>query len=84
MPPDLAKYSGTRWKAETLKSIGLERVFSNGYLFQVEMTYRTFRRGFKVSEIPIIFYERNLGRSKMHWKIIWEALWGVLRLRLSR
>jgi dolichol-phosphate mannosyltransferase len=72
------------WRAETLRAIGLDRVFSNGYLFQVEMTYRTFRKGFKVAEIPIIFYERNLGRSKMHWRIIWEALWGVLRLRLTR
>jgi dolichol-phosphate mannosyltransferase len=72
------------WRAETLRSIGLERVFSNGYLFQIEMTYRTFRKGIKVKEIPIIFYERNLGRSKMDWRIIWEALWGVLRLRLAR
>ncbi len=72
------------WRAETLRSIGLERVFSNGYLFQIEMTYRTFRKGRRIAEIPIIFYERNLGRSKMHWRIIWEALWGVLRLRLTR
>ena len=71
------------WRARTLKSIGLERVFSNGYLFQIEMTYRTFRKGHRIAEIPIIFYERNLGRSKMHWRIIWEALWGVLRLRLG-
>ncbi len=69
------------WRAETLKAIGLERVFSNGYLFQVEMTYRSYRKRFKIAEIPIIFYERNLGRSKMHWRIIWEALWGVVRLR---
>jgi dolichol-phosphate mannosyltransferase len=71
------------WRAETLRSVGLENVFSNGYLFQIEMTYRTFRRGHRIAEIPIIFYERNLGRSKMHWRIIWEALWGVVRLRLG-
>ncbi len=71
------------WKAATLNSIGLERVFSNGYLFQVEMNYRAFRGGFRVAEIPIIFYERNLGRSKMDWRIILEALAGVIRLRLS-
>ena len=70
------------WRADTLRSIGLENVFSNGYLFQVEMTYRTFRKGHRIDEIPIIFYERNLGRSKMHWRIIWEALWGVVRLRM--
>lgn len=71
------------WRAETLRSVGLDRVFSNGYLFQIEMTYRAFRRGLRIAEIPIIFYERNLGRSKMDWRIIWEALWGVLRLRLG-
>ena len=71
------------WRAATLRSIGLENVFSNGYLFQVEMTYRAFRKGHRVAEIPIIFYERNLGRSKMHWAIVWEALWGVVKLRLG-
>ena len=71
------------WRAATLRSIGLENVFSNGYLFQVEMTYRAFRKGHRVTEIPIIFYERNLGRSKMHWAIVWEALWGVVKLRLG-
>lgn len=72
------------WRAEALRQVGLDEVFSNGYLFQVEMTYRAFRRGVRIGEIPIIFYERNLGRSKMDWGIIWEALWGVLRLRLGR
>jgi dolichol-phosphate mannosyltransferase len=71
------------WRAGTLRSINLDRVFSSGYLFQIEMTYRAFRRGYRVVEIPIIFYERNLGRSKMDWRIIWEALWGVLKLRLK-
>ncbi len=71
------------WRAETLRAIGLKRVFSNGYLFQIEMTYRAFRKKYTIAEIPIIFYERNLGRSKMDWRIIWEALWGVLRLRLG-
>jgi dolichol-phosphate mannosyltransferase len=70
------------WRASALRQVGLEGVFSNGYLFQIEMTYRAFRRGFRIAEIPIIFYERNLGRSKMDWKIIWEALWGVLRVRI--
>lgn len=70
------------WRASALRAVGLEGVFSNGYLFQIEMTYRAFRRGLRIAEIPIIFYERNLGRSKMDWKIIWEALWGVLRVRI--
>jgi dolichol-phosphate mannosyltransferase len=71
------------WRADALRAVGLDRVFSNGYLFQIEMTYRVFRRGLRVAEIPIIFFERNLGRSKMHWRMIWEALWGVLRLRFT-
>ncbi len=70
------------WRRHTLESISLDRVFSNGYLFQIEMTYKAFRKKFRVSEVPIIFYERNLGRSKMDWHIIWEALWGVLKLRI--
>ena len=70
------------WKGKTLEAIGLDEVFSNGYLFQIEMTYKTFRKRLRVGEIPIIFYERNLGRSKMNWNIIWEALWGVLKLRI--
>lgn len=71
------------WRRETLESIGLEGTFSNGYLFQVETTYKAYRNGFKVVEVPIIFVERNQGRSKMNWSIILEALWGVLKLKLG-
>jgi dolichol-phosphate mannosyltransferase len=70
------------WRREALEAIGLEKVFANGYLFQVETTYRAWRKGFRIVEVPIIFFERNLGRSKMDVAIIWEALWGVIRLRL--
>lgn len=70
------------WRRETLEAVGLEAVFSNGYLFQIEMTYRAYKKGFKVVEVPIIFVERNLGKSKMSWAVIWEAIWGVLRLKL--
>ena len=69
------------WRSGTLRSINLDGMFSNGYLFQIETTYKAYRKGCRVEEIPIIFYERNLGRSKMNWRIIWEALWGVLMLR---
>jgi dolichol-phosphate mannosyltransferase len=70
------------WRTSALRTIGLDRVFSNGYLFQIELTYRAYRAGLRIGEIPIIFYERNLGRSKMDWRIIWEALVGVVRIRL--
>ncbi len=71
------------WRRETLESIGLEALFSIGYLFIVETTYRAYRKGFKVIEVPIIFIERDLGRSKISWAVIWESFWGVLKLRLK-
>jgi len=71
------------WRRETLESVGVEEAFSNGYLFQIEMTDRTYRKKLKIVELPITFFERSNGRSKMNRKIIWEALWGVLRLRFK-
>jgi dolichol-phosphate mannosyltransferase len=68
------------WKRETLEKIDLDRVFSNGYLFQIEMTWKAYRKGLRVGEVPIIFYEREIGRSKIDSKIIFEAIWGVLTL----
>ena len=72
------------WRREALEAVGLDEVFSNGYLFQIEMTYRAFRRGLQVVEVPIVFFERNLGRSKLDVKVIREACWGVVKLGLSR
>ena len=72
------------WRREALEAIGLDLVFSNGYLFQIETTYRAHRLGLRVAEIPIVFYERNFGRSKIDFGIICEALVGVMRLRLRR
>jgi dolichol-phosphate mannosyltransferase len=72
------------WRREALQAIGLDLVFSNGYLFQIETTYRAHRLGLRVAEVPIVFYERNFGRSKIDLGIIFEALLGVLRLRLRR
>jgi len=72
------------WRRATLEAIGLDDVFASGYLFQIEMTYKAFRKGFKIAETPIIFYERSLGKSKMDCQVILEAVWGVVRLRLRR
>jgi len=69
------------WRRQTLEAIGFEDVFSNGYLFLAELKYKAYGKNFKVIEIPIVFTERNLGRSKLNWHIIWEAIWGVLKLR---
>ena len=72
------------WRRAALAAIGLERLFSNGYLFQIETTYRLHRLGkFKIGEISIIFRDRDLGRSKIDFSIITEAVWGVIRLRLT-
>jgi dolichol-phosphate mannosyltransferase len=68
------------WKRETLEQIDLDGVFSNGYLFQIEMTWKAYRKGSRIGELPIIFYEREIGRSKINSKIIMEAFWGVMTL----
>jgi dolichol-phosphate mannosyltransferase len=72
------------WRREALGAIGLDQVFSNGYLFQIETTYRLYRtRKFSIGEISIIFRDRDLGRSKIAFPIILEAVWGVIRLRIT-
>ena len=71
------------WRRKTLEAIGLRHVSARGYVFQTEMTYRAHCMGFRVGEIPIIFYERNLGRSKISGSIIVEALFRVGLLRFK-
>lgn len=72
------------WRRKTLEDIGLEDVFSNGYLFQTELKYKAYKKNLKGVEIPIVFTERKLGTSKLDWHIIWEAVWGVLKLRFKQ
>jgi dolichol-phosphate mannosyltransferase len=69
------------FRADVLRAIGLETVRSKGYAFQVELTYRAIRSGFRVVEVPITFRDRRLGRSKMSWRIAGEAMLLVPRLR---
>jgi dolichol-phosphate mannosyltransferase len=72
------------WRREALSAIGLDQLFSNGYLFQIETTYRLHRtKRFSIGEISIIFRDRDLGRSKIAFPIILEAVWGVIRLRVT-
>jgi len=71
------------WRADLLRSIDLAGVETQGYGFQVEMTWRAYRRGAQIREVPIVFSERRAGQSKMSRKIIAEALVMVLRLRLG-
>ncbi len=72
------------WRRDVLAAIDLDRLWSNGYVFLAEMSYQAFRKGFRISEVPIVFVERRLGRSKFNLGIITEALWGVLRMRLRK
>jgi dolichol-phosphate mannosyltransferase len=64
-----------------LEAIGLDHVRSNGYSFQIELTYRALRRGMKVVEVPIVFVDRRAGQSKMSRRIFAEAVTEVFRLR---
>jgi dolichol-phosphate mannosyltransferase len=74
------------FRREVLEAIDLDSIESKGYAFQVEITYRTVQRGFKVVEVPIVFRDREKGTSKIDRSVIREALWRVplLRLRGSR
>ncbi|TFH24675.1 MAG: polyprenol monophosphomannose synthase [Myxococcales bacterium] len=69
------------WRRETLDAIDLPAVRSNGYAFQIEMSYRAWRMGYRLKEIPIIFTDRKLGDSKMNKRIAVEALGVVWWLR---
>ena len=64
------------------EAIDLTQVRSNGYAFQIEMSVRAWRKGFKLAEVPIVFVDRTEGQSKMHRGIVREAIWMVPRLRL--
>ncbi|MBN9311650.1 MAG: dolichyl-phosphate beta-D-mannosyltransferase [Chryseobacterium sp. 39-10] len=66
---------------KVLEKIDLDRVKLKGYGFQIEMKFRTFSKGFKIAEVPIIFTNRELGTSKMNGGIIHEAVFGVLNLK---
>ena len=69
------------FRRKVLEEIDLNAVHSNGYAFQIEMSYRAWKRGFKITEIPIVFHDRTLGESKMSKQIVREAIWMVWRLR---
>ena len=70
------------FRRRVLETIDLSRVRSNGYAFQIEMSVRAWRKGFRLKEIPIVFVDRTEGHSKMNHAIVREAIWMVPRLRL--
>jgi dolichol-phosphate mannosyltransferase len=71
------------FRREVLEAIDLDSIQARGYAFQVEMTYRAIKQGFKVVEVPIVFRERQAGSSKMDRAIVAEAVWRVPMLRLG-
>jgi dolichol-phosphate mannosyltransferase len=68
--------------AKVLKTIALERVHSQGYSFQIEIDFRAWKKGFTLHEVPIVFVDRSVGKSKMTRKNIYEAVWMVWWLKL--
>jgi dolichol-phosphate mannosyltransferase len=71
-------------RRRVLEGIDLDSIGSLGYAFQVEVTYRAIQSGFRVVEIPIVFRDRQEGKSKMSNAIVAEAMWRVPAMRLKR
>lgn len=71
------------FRASALKALDFSRIKSDGYSFQIEVTFKLWKKGFRIKEIPIIFVDRTAGQSKMSGQIIHEALFLLLRLRLG-
>ncbi len=71
------------FRKEVLEAIDLQSVTSTGYAFQIEMNYRATRKGFSIGEVPIVFWERVAGESKMSGAIVREGIWRVWAMRLG-
>ena len=72
------------YRRRVLETIDLDRVKMKGYGFQIEMKYSTYKLGFKIKEVPIIFVDRKEGTSKMSSGIFGEAFWGVMKLKMRK
>ncbi len=72
------------YRREVLEAIDLSKVKSTGYAFQIEMSMKAYAKGFRIKEIPIVFYDREKGISKMSFHIAREAAWMVWKLRLLK
>ncbi|OQX94952.1 dolichyl-phosphate beta-D-mannosyltransferase [candidate division KSB1 bacterium 4572_119] len=70
------------FRREVLEKINLDNVHSDGYSFQIELNFKTWKKGFRIKEIPIVFTDREAGSSKMSKKIIREAVWMVWKLKI--
>ena len=72
------------YKREVLQSLNLDRIKFVGYAFQIEMKFKAYHKKFKIKEIPIIFTDRVRGTSKLTKSIIWEAIYGVIVMRVQQ
>jgi len=72
------------YRRQVLETIDLDKVKMKGYGFQIEMKYSTFKLGFKIKEVPVIFVDRTEGTSKMSSGIFGEAFWGVMKLKMRK
>jgi len=66
-----------------LEAIDLDQIRSNGYAFQIEMSFKAWKKGFRIKEIPIVFLDREIGVSKMSKGIVYEAIFMLLKLRFG-
>lgn len=71
------------YRREVLAAINLDRIHSNGYAFQIEMSFKAWKKGFRLIEIPIVFLDRRSGDSKMSRAIMYEAFYMLWKLRLQ-
>lgn len=71
------------FRKEVLQKINLDKVKFVGYAFQIEMKFIAYQLGFNVVEFPVVFTDRRKGKSKMNTSIIWEAIFGVVKLKLK-
>ena len=71
------------FRRRTLEALPFDHIRSNGYSFQIECNYLSWVKHFRLTEVPITFYERRMGESKMGKDIVWEALGMVLKLRIK-
>ncbi|MBL7716815.1 MAG: polyprenol monophosphomannose synthase [Bdellovibrionales bacterium] len=71
------------WRREVLQNVSLETLRSDGYSFQIELKYRAFRKKYRMTEFPIVFEDRKVGKSKMNRRIVFEALGRVWQFRMN-
>ena len=71
------------YRKEVLQTIELDKIRFKGYAFQIEMKFLTWKYGFNIVEVPIIFTDRKEGTSKMSGKIVYEAVWGVIKMKVT-